>query len=99
MKPVAVLGCASTLLTEASPQVSLEELVSRTVMRALADAGVERADADAVVIAASDLVDGRAISSMVTAGPAGAYFKDEMKSADEGIFALILACLRVASGL
>ncbi len=99
MKPVAVLGGVCSLRAPDAAPLSLEELISSTVMAALVDAGLERADIDAVAIAASDQMDGRAISSMVTAGAAGAYLKEEIKSADEGIFALILAYMRVAAGL
>ena len=51
---------------------SLETLIFASASSALSDAGLERGDLDGIVIAASDQVDGRAISSMVTSGPAGA---------------------------
>jgi acetyl-CoA acetyltransferase len=77
---------------------SLEGLIFRAASAALADAELTRDDLDGVVIAASDQVDGRAISSMLTSGPAGAYLNDEINVASSPGHALALACMQVASG-
>jgi acetyl-CoA acetyltransferase len=77
----------------------LEELVFDTTYQALAAAGVERQEVDNVTIAACDELDGRSISSMLLAMPAGAYMKDEVKCTDNGLYALILGALRIESGL
>ena len=78
--------------------IRLEDLIFQACAAALEDSGLTRQDMDNVVIAASDLLDGRCISSMLTANPAGAYLKDEIKAADEGSFALVVAALRLLSG-
>ena len=51
---------------------SLTELIFETVSKAVADAGEGWTGIDSVVLAAHDLVDGRSLSSMVTAPAAGA---------------------------
>jgi acetyl-CoA C-acetyltransferase len=76
---------------------SLEGMIFESARAALADAGVERSDVDGIVIAASDQVDGRAISSMLTSGPAGAYLNDEINAASSPGHAFALACMQVAS--
>jgi acetyl-CoA acetyltransferase len=77
----------------------LEELVFDVTRQALASAGVEREEVDNVTIAACDELDGRSISSMLLAMPAGAYMKDEIKCTDTGLYALILGAMRIESGL
>jgi acetyl-CoA C-acetyltransferase len=76
----------------------LEDLIFETCAAALKDAGIGRDQVDNIAIAASDFVDGRCISSMLTANAAGAYLNDEIKTADEGSFALIAAVLRLMTG-
>lgn len=80
------------------PDLSLEELVFGAVAAALDDAGLTRADIDGVCLAADDQLDGRAISSMHLAGPAGARLRDEVKVADDGSLAFATAVMRVESG-
>lgn len=77
----------------------LEELVFDTTRAALDDAGVERAEIEQVTIAACDELDGRSISSMPLAAPAGAYLRDEIKCTDSGLNGLCLGAMRMASGL
>jgi acetyl-CoA C-acetyltransferase len=89
---------AQTRYSRATPGERLEEMVYHAASAALADARITRDEVDNIVIAASDAVDGRAISSMLTACPAGAYLKDEIKASDEGGFAVILAALRLLTG-
>ncbi len=60
----------------------LEELVFDTAYAALKDAGVSRKQIDHVTIAGCDELDGRSISSMLLAAPAGAQLRDEMKCTD-----------------
>lgn len=93
-----VAGLAQSCLGWSSPRERLEESIFRVASDALQDAGITRDAIDNVVIAASDALDGRAISSMLTACPAGAYLKDEIKVADEGAFAVIAAALRLLTG-
>ena len=54
---------------------------------------------DSVTIAACDELDGRSISSMLLAMPAGAYLKDEIKCTDTGLYALLLGAMRIELGL
>ena len=76
----------------------LTELVFATVRRALDDAGRDIDEVDSVVIAAHDLVDGRSLSSMVSAPAAGAYLKDEIRLGDDGAAAFSLAAARLEAG-
>ena len=78
---------------------SLDELVHDAARRALEDAGLDRPAIDNVTVCASDLEDGRAISSMVAACPAGAYRRDFIKTTDTGVHALGLATMRMETGL
>lgn len=80
------------------PADSLEGLIFRAATAALSDAGLERHDLDGIVLSASDLVDGRAISSMLTSAPAGAYLNEEINVASSPGHAIALAYAQVASG-
>lgn len=84
---------------EADVEDALEELVHGASRAALDDAGIDRAAVDNVVVCADDLEDGRAISSMVAACPAGGYRKDFIKTTDTGIHALALAAMRIRAGV
>ena len=80
------------------PSVSLTDLIFRAVTRAVADSGVDMAQIESVVLSAHDLVDGRSLSSMVTAPAAGAYLRDEIRLVDDGLAAVSLAAARIESG-
>lgn len=84
---------------DGSTEESLEELVHQASRAALRDAGIDRGDVDNVVACADDLEDGRAISSMVAASPAGSYRRDFIKTTDTGIHALALAAMRIRAGV
>ncbi|WP_439589857.1 thiolase C-terminal domain-containing protein [Hydrogenophaga sp.] len=75
-----------------------EEMAFATARQALDQAGIHRRDLNAVTLATSDEMDGRAISSMLMAGPAGAYLKDELRVTDSGLTGLAMAAMRCASG-
>ena len=97
--PLAITGVAqSTYRSAGHTGRRLEDLIFDTCAAALKDAGIARDQVDSISIAASDFVDGRCISSMLTANAAGAYLNDEIKTADEGSFALIAAALRLMTG-
>lgn len=96
--PVGIIGVGEAMYDSATDR-SLEELVHRTAREALDDAGLDRSELESVVACASDLEDGRAISSMVTAGPAGSYNRDFIKTTDTGIHALGLATMRIETGV
>jgi hypothetical protein len=78
---------------------SLEELTFRAASAALEAADLTRADIDGVCVSGSDQLDGRLISSMHLAGPAGGFLKDEIKIAEDGIGALAAAILRLETGV
>lgn len=77
---------------------SLTELIFDTVRGAVDDAGQGFAGIDSVVLAAHDLVDGRSLSSMVTAPAAGAYLRDEVRYGDDSAGAFAAAVTRIESG-
>jgi acetyl-CoA C-acetyltransferase len=78
---------------------TLPELVHNAARAALTDTRLDRGDIENVVACASDLDDGRAISSMMTSAPGGAFDKDFVKTTDTGVHAIDLAMLRMQSGL
>lgn len=89
---------AKILRGAAGKRLALEELIYRTAKGALDEAGLTIADIDQVAIASSDGMDGRAISSMVTAGSVGAYRKSITNSSSSGEHALVLGALEIMSG-
>lgn len=94
----AIIGVGQTCHTGPKRLTTLTDMIFEATTLALADAGITRGDVDAVVLGAHDLVDGRGISSMITATAAGAMFKDEIRVADDGAIAAVLGCMRVMSG-
>lgn len=96
--PVTFIAGVGIARCAAPDEISLTELVFAAASAALADAGCSRADLDGVCLAASDQLDGRAISSMQLAGPAGGYLLDEVKVSDDGALALAAAALRLECG-
>ncbi len=77
---------------------NLSELIFDTVRRAIDDSLHGLNDIESVVLAAHDLVDGRSLSSMVTAPAAGAYLRDEIRFSDDGAVALAAAVARIEAG-
>ena len=77
---------------------SLSEWVFDIAYQAVEQSSIKISDVDSVVIAAHDLVDGRGLSSMLTAAAAGGYLRDEIRIADDAASALLLADARVRSG-
>jgi acetyl-CoA C-acetyltransferase len=77
---------------------NLSELIFDTVKCAIDDAGRRLEGIDSVVLAAHDLVDGRSLSSMVTAPAAGAYLRDEIRYGDDGAGAFAAAVTRIEAG-
>ena len=96
---IFVIGLAVHPPAERVLDKRLEEMVFDTTHAALLDAGVRRDEIDQVTIAACDELDGRSISSMLLAAPAGAYLRDEIKCTDSGLTGLCLGALRIASGV
>ncbi len=96
MTGVAITGVSAVV---GRPEDSLETLIFRGARDALAEAGVERGELDGVVLGASDQTDGRAITSMLTSGPAGAYLNDEINVASSPGHALALGYMQILSGV
>jgi hypothetical protein len=84
--------------SDGDPTRNLMELIFSTVRAALDDASRSIHEVDTLILAAHDLVDGRSLSSMVTAPAAGAYMRDEMRVTDDGLVALSLGAATVQSG-
>ncbi|MGF7162607.1 hypothetical protein FHS85_004261 [Rhodoligotrophos appendicifer] len=96
--PSAYVYGASLAISWADSSLSLTDLIFKGVSAALADAGMSISQADSVVLAAHDLIDGRSLSSMVTAPAAGAYLRDEIRLSEDGLAALSFAAARVEAG-
>ena len=82
----------------ADATASLTDMIFRAVSSAVEASRAPMARIDSVVLAAHDLVDGRSLSSMVTAPAAGAYLRDEIRLAEDGLAALSLASARIEAG-
>jgi acetyl-CoA C-acetyltransferase len=81
----------------ADSSANLMEMIFSAVTAALRDSRVDLSRIDSVVLSAHDLIDGRGLSSMVTAPAAGSYLRDEIRLAEDGLAALSLAAARVES--
>jgi hypothetical protein len=77
---------------------SLEELTFEASAGVLADAGLTAASVGSVVLYGQDQMNGRVISCMVAAGPAGGVDRDVTMIASSGEHALIYAYLRLLAG-
>ncbi len=97
-RSVAIVAVHQIGFHEAMGTLSLEELVFETARGTLDAAGLTRKVIQQVVVASSDQTDGRAISVMLMAGPAGGYFKDVLNLSSAGEHAFVTAWLRIASG-
>ncbi len=96
---IAIVGVGQTTYEIQKQDQILDDMVFEAASKALADAGITREQVECVTIAAGDQMDGRPISSMLEACPAGAYLKDEIKVTEEGSYAAILAAMRILSGV
>jgi acetyl-CoA acetyltransferase len=95
---VFILGFAAHPPAQCIGDKRLEELVFDTSAAALENAGIERRELDHITLATCDELDGRSISSMLLAAPAGGYLKDELKVTDSGLVGFCLAAMRIATG-
>ncbi|HVA59828.1 MAG TPA: hypothetical protein VNG13_04745 [Mycobacteriales bacterium] len=97
MNPVYVHGTA-VHKSWADESASLSDLIYRATQDALTAAATDIDQIDSVVLSAHDLVDGRSLSSMVTAPAAGAYLKDEVRLGDDGAMAFVVGAARIRCG-
>lgn len=95
---VYILGVALAPAVERHDGMRLEELVYRTSRAALDDATVSQRQLDNLTLGACDELDGRPISSMLLAAPAGGFQTDEIRVSDSGASAFCLATARHLSG-
>lgn len=95
--PVYVNGIALEITWRDATR-NLGELIFDVVDGAVRASGAGIEAVDSVVLAAHDLVDGRSLSSMVTAPAAGAYLRDEIRFGDDGAGAFAAAVTRLEAG-
>lgn len=69
----------------------LDELIFEATQRALIEADVDLDSIGGIFLAASDLFDGRGISTMTLSSAAGSFSKPEVRVCEDGIGALLLA--------
>jgi hypothetical protein len=100
---VAVLGVGQTQHAARRADVSIPGLVREAVDRALADAGLEHRDIDAVVIGkAPDMLEGIAMPEQFLVGAVGGHMKRVIRvhtAGSVGASTAITAMTHVASGL
>lgn len=94
---VAIVGGAEET-AEWVEDRSLEEMIFSVTRDAIADAGLTIDQVDGVVISGNDQLDGRVISCMVSAGPAGGVGKNVTTIASSPEHAFIYGCLRLRAG-
>lgn len=97
-KKVAIVGVGQTKY-EASKEKVFYDTAFEAAKKALDDAGLDKGDIENVVLAGYDVSVGRTISNMYIIGAGAGYLKDEIKVADDGIYAFALGVMRVMSGL
>jgi acetyl-CoA C-acetyltransferase len=102
-RPTAVVGVGQTQHSSRRADVSIAGLVREAVDRALADAGLEHADIDAVVMGkAPDMLEGVAQPEQYLAGAVGAHLKPYIRvhtAGSVGASTALAAVTHVASGL
>lgn len=99
MTAVGLAGWAIARFGSGEERLDLPLGVHLAALAALEHAGMDRDDLTGVVLASADALDGRLISSMHLAGPAGGYLRDETKVVDDPSVALASATWRVAAGV
>jgi acetyl-CoA C-acetyltransferase len=97
-RPCAHVHGAAVTASWRDASRSLTELIFDGVRAALADAGMTIGEVDSVVLGSHDLIDGRSLSSMVTAPAAGAYLRDEIRLSEDGLAAASLGAARIEAG-
>lgn len=94
---VAIASVYQTGYRSESLDVTLEEMIFAASAEALSEFGLAWNEIDNVIMASSDLVDGRVITNMLTSGPAGAYWKEYLNFSSSGGHSLIAAVMRILS--
>ena len=94
---VAVISTFSVVSREELSR-SLEEMIFEASTGALNAAGLTADDVDGIVLSGNDQIDGRVISVMSGAGPAGGVNHDTTMISSSGDHALVYGFLRLRSG-
>jgi hypothetical protein len=92
------IASSRSLPPEAEIPQSLDELIYSVTAGAVADSGLSMGEIHGSYMAASDLYDGRAISTMTLTGSTGSFHKSEMRVCNDSLAALMLAAAEVAAG-
>jgi hypothetical protein len=79
--------------------MALDEMIYTATSGALRAAGMSISDMTGSFMAASDLVDGRAISTMTLTGSTGSFRRNEMRVCNDSLAALMLAVADIESGV
>jgi hypothetical protein len=97
---VIPVNIASTVISGPAPEIpaALDEMIYSVTSKALAGAGLNLRDLSGAFMAASDLYDGRAISTMTLTGSTGSFHRNEMRVCNDSLAALMLAAAEIASG-
>ncbi len=95
---VAIVGQAQTPYRCAVPDTHYGEMIYRTVMEALDDAGLGIAEIETVISSGCDTLDGRSISNVFVAEAMGAFMKEESKVEEDGAYAAMYAAMRLMTG-
>jgi hypothetical protein len=93
-----VVSSMRLLAPEPEIPLSLDEMIYSVTSGALEDSGMSMSDIHGSFMAASDLYDGRAISTMTLTGSTGSFGKSEMRVCNDSLAALMLAAADVATG-
>lgn len=95
--PVSIAGSARSGPVP-DQNMALDEMIYSVTSRALENAGLNISDISGACMAASDLNDGRAISTMTLTGSTGSFHKSEMRVCNDALAAVQLGWAEVASG-
>lgn len=94
------IGIAGWSLEPPQPEIvgALDELIYASTSTALTHAGMTIGEIDGVSMASSDLIDGRAISTMTLTGSSGSFHKSEMRVCNDGLAAVWMGAAEIGSG-
>jgi hypothetical protein len=95
--PVSIAGSAHSGPVP-DQNMALDEMIYSVTSRALENAGLDISDISGACMAASDLNDGRAISTMTLTGSTGSFHKSEMRVCNDSLAAIQLGWAEVAAG-
>ncbi|MCQ4150591.1 hypothetical protein [Rhodococcus qingshengii] len=95
--PVSIAGAALSG-PEPDLNMALDEMIYNVTSSALQKAGLSISDISGACMAASDVADGRAISTMTLTGSTGSFHKSEMRVCNDSLAAIQLGWAEVASG-